>query len=566
MSSSSGLLKLRSRFTRAGKLDDARRAYEAVLGVAPDEKVALNNLAALLLAEREFDRACQLLERLASIEPFNAAWRVNLGHALLLAGRAREAVSALEIAAVRMGGVKSRPEAMNNLCDLLIRAGRLDAAIAFLRERLGEDPNNVDLHYKLGYALMLDDALDPARRELDEAARLMPGYAPTFLNLATLAYWQHDAVRAEALLRHALLLVPDYAEAKENLGHVCLATGRYDEGWRLCEARTSRSAPARAAVKTPLPEWDGQAHERATLVVCPEQGLGDVIQFSRFLARARPRVGRIVFLLAGYWSSLRMLLASVDGVDEVTTSPARLEGYACSIASLPHLLGAGADVGSRPYLTVSAKSRARWRARLGARDALRVGVCWAGSSQLGAEHGRMTDRRRSILPDIFARHLQRQGRRVPQPRSSPAHHGIASSDRTRAGLVTRADRHARDRRLGRGVGSRHLRRYRGCSSRRCDGKAGMADEPLRYRLALGLRRRDHPVVRRDANFSPAALRRMATRHCGRRRASRGVRCARPRTSFRCLSCTIEKISEGRATQQVTVYVGAWATRVSCPGA
>jgi hypothetical protein len=120
-----------------------------------------------------------------------------------------------------------------------------------------------------------------------------------------------------------------------------------------------------------------------------EQGLGDVVQFSRFVLRA-PARGSVVLLLDQHWASLAPLLASLPGVDAIITEPGAIDSMQdsvaarASIASLPWLLGVEAATipNDVPYLRAPASKAAEWAQRLGQATTLRVGIAWAAYSAI----------------------------------------------------------------------------------------------------------------------------------------------------------------------------------------
>lgn len=87
---------------------------------------------------------------------------------------------------------------------------------------------------------------------------------------------------AEAALRRAHALKPDNAESQLALAGVLLAQGRYAEGWPLFEARHVIPTATTRKPEHPQPEWRGEPLAGRRLLIWPDEGYGDQIQFSRF--------------------------------------------------------------------------------------------------------------------------------------------------------------------------------------------------------------------------------------------------------------------------------------------
>jgi tetratricopeptide (TPR) repeat protein len=104
--------------------------------------------------------------------------------------------------------------------------------------------------------------------------------------------------QAEIEYRHALELKPDFTEARFNLGLLLLAAGRYTEGWTYYEARSKAFGEDE---RLPFPQWNGEDLSGKTLLLLPEQGYGDTIQFVRYVPLLKARgAAKISVICAPY--------------------------------------------------------------------------------------------------------------------------------------------------------------------------------------------------------------------------------------------------------------------------
>jgi Flp pilus assembly protein TadD len=356
---------------RAGRHGEALAAGEALVRRAPHHRGARNVYGVLLLESGRIEEACTMLGALAEEAGDSASVQVNAGNAWLAAGRHEEAVRALE------------------------RAVRLEPAHAVN-------------WYGLGRAHQLGGRPDLAIGAYEEALRLDPAHLRARANLAAALSFVDRHADGERMARSAIARDPGDAGSHVNLAVALLAQGRWAEGWSAFEWRT-RSRVA-SAVRAPFasPVWDGTPRAGATLVVHAEQGLGDTLQFARYLPTVRALGLRVVLVCQR--SLVRLLQGHTAGVarspDEVLAEVvlpigARVPTHDAhvSISSLAHRLRCHSDAAvcasDRPYLRVSG-SREALRREGDASRRLRVGLVWAGSPT------HVNDRNRSIPLAAFA--------------------------------------------------------------------------------------------------------------------------------------------------------------------
>ena len=421
---------------RSGRLVEAEAVYARYLAAHPDDVLALTNAGALAVGVGNATLAVERLERAVALAPEFAAARHNLGHALTALGRAVDALPHLEqavalnpalVAARNSLGIAleacgrrdeaiaafacavdlapSFVDAAANLGDLLTRNDDIAGALEAFERALAADPAHLRARTGRAYARVLSGDLDRGRAELEALAATQPADTMPWQTLATVRWWAGDGAAARAAYQRLLALDPQEFDAHVGLAATLLADGRCEEGWRAFETRPDGAfgAPRRFAE---LPQWDGSPMV-GTLLLHAEQGLGDVVQFVRFAALARERVGRIVLACDGYWATLAPLVASAPGIDTVAADPATAAGVACeaaaraSVLSLPFLLGTGCAtfVDRVPYLAPPVERARRWRARLGARSGPRIGLAWG--SYLRRDLAYLT-RSRFVPPPLLA--------------------------------------------------------------------------------------------------------------------------------------------------------------------
>jgi tetratricopeptide (TPR) repeat protein len=374
---------------------DAVGCFQEALRHNPDLPGVHNNLGAVLLQQDQPAAAMASLEQALRLEPEYADALSNLGVAYQRLNRRDGAVDTYQRA------LRANPEhidALGNLATLLLTQGKAKEAIGYFQRLLRLRPELSEMHHKLGAALQVEGRLDESVASNREAIRLRPASPGPHadLGLALLALCKIQEALAE--LDTALELQPDFAPAHASRGMALLLTGDFARGWPEYEWRLRCPELAPKVLRCPQPEWDGSSLEGRTVLLRAEQGLGDTVQFVRYLPQVRQRGGRIVLQAqAALFSLLRTVMEADERLIAMDDTPPRFDVHA-SFLSLPGLLGTTlanvpADV---PYLSADPALVEQWRNKLRAYPGFKVGIVWQGSP----DHTR--DRLRSVPLAAFA--------------------------------------------------------------------------------------------------------------------------------------------------------------------
>jgi tetratricopeptide (TPR) repeat protein len=417
----------------AGDMAQADALYDRAVRLNRRNEEALHRWALVKQAIGQHNAALDLLNRVIQLNSTAATAYCHRGYVLQDMGRRREAAKSLERAVqlkpeyidalIALGAVQGDLGAFEAACATLDRAlvldprareavlnkgalfesqGLLKKAIAAFDAGLQTLPADAEmLHRKINCLHRLGEleaALDVCHVQL--AAR--PGEARALTSMA-------NTLRAlgrvaEALAYHGQAMASASVRPDDLMDTaMChLAAGNLLTGFRLYESRwkTDRCAFKLDAHHQPL--WQGERDIAGrTVFVWSDEGMGDTVQFVRFVSQLATRGARVVLEAQ---PALVPLMSGAVGVAEILTQGTRLPHYdlCCPIMSLPLACQTTLDTIPQvvPYLHADAMPRARWRERLATLDkathTLKVGLCWAGSQQLAL------DRRRSIAPGELA--------------------------------------------------------------------------------------------------------------------------------------------------------------------
>ncbi len=229
---------------RAGRLDEAERAYRQILDLEPRHADALHLLGVLAHQSGRHALACDLIREAIARNSSTPSFHNNLGNALKARGALAEAADAYRQA---LAIKPDYPEAHYNLGVTLHAKGDVEEAVESFRRALSLRANHPQSHYALANALASRGALEEAIACYQRALGLRPGYVDAWTNLGNALQAAGRLEEAVDAYGHALTVKPGLAEAHHNLGIAMLRLGRPAEALASCrQAVQSRPDYAQA--------------------------------------------------------------------------------------------------------------------------------------------------------------------------------------------------------------------------------------------------------------------------------------------------------------------------------
>jgi hypothetical protein len=274
------------------------------------------------------------------------------------------------------------------------RLGRPEEALASCDMALSLRPDNPPVLSNRADVLDTLGRYEEAVASCDRALSLQPDAAVTLSN-------RGNALRAlkrfdEAMESYdrALALQPEFADCRFNRALLLLLRGSLSTGWQEYEWRRKLATWEERGLDGP--EWRGEDLSGRRLLLYGEGGLGDTIQFARFVRVLAAQGGDIVIEVE---PPLCGLMQSLAGASQVIPRGNPLPAYDCHLplASVPFVRAVDATQipAAMPYLTAEPERVAAWSTRL-PEAAFRVGIAWSGEPRRGSERGR------AIPPAAFA--------------------------------------------------------------------------------------------------------------------------------------------------------------------
>lgn len=373
----------------------SRSAIEQIVRLLPDSHEALTDRAGVLLEEGLYAEAQVSIKRALELRSDYLPALKNWFQMALALGDEGAALKIADLILEKhpacMAGIVAKATALHYL-------GRCEEALDTAGNCPGTGAIEVKRRTVKGNILMSLGRDEEALVEHCAVLSMDPASAEAHNNIGTVYYNQHQTARALDYIHKALELRPSYTEARYNKALCDLRAGNFEEGWQGFEHRLAGSRMRKLWGQYAGPRWTGARSDGAVLLL-EEQGFGDVIQFSRFVAPVQRIASQV--LLCVRPTLQRLLGRSFPGVACVSAErAAAFRGPHASLLSLPAILKLGAPAAAAPLR--ADPERVRYYAARHDKDRrLRVGLALAGS----ARH--RNDLNRSIPAEKVAEHLTR---------------------------------------------------------------------------------------------------------------------------------------------------------------
>jgi Tfp pilus assembly protein PilF len=313
-------------------------------------------LAGQFLDSGQLDEAERLLNHILSAAPDTVS-ALNLKAVLLY--RTNRSETAVELMERALGLAPDAAPFCRNLCPIYLQVGRYGDALRVGRQALGVDQNDLQ----------------------------------TLHNLALVHYRRLELDDSLACARRALAIDPSAPGPHLQLAETLLLKGDFTEGWKEYEWRYRIPGAALPLPSNDRPHWDGTPLLGEALLLIADQGLGDSIQFCRYIPWARERCPQVIVAADPILHPLiRQVAPGVTMASRWDECPP-FSVY-CPLSGLPRLHGTTPrTIPAAGYLRADPERIAIWQARLESlipAGARRVGIVWAGRATHNNDANRST--------------------------------------------------------------------------------------------------------------------------------------------------------------------------------
>ncbi|MCE9632701.1 MAG: tetratricopeptide repeat protein [Methylophilales bacterium] len=366
--------------------EEAIASFDRLLEFKPKHIGALFNRALALYASQRYVAAIESYDLLLESLPHDVTIHCNRGMAFYALGMHEQAVISYD------RGLMFDPNCARSLANrgtALHQLKQYEAALASYNEAISINAGYAEAYSNRGGLLHEMGRLDDALASYDTALNIYPEYAAAHCNRGVLMM---DLLRHEEAMtcyNRALEIRSEYSDAHWNLGICRLRLGDFENGWSQHEYRWQVKQLANGQPHFDQPFWRGENVAGKTLLIYAEQGLGDTLQFYRYVKLLTDQ-GAMVLLKAQ-----SALIPIFNGLNDQVTLLKESDlipdfDLHCPLLSLPMVFNTrlGTIPADTPYLYAKPDKVAHWQGVLGDKTLPRVGIVWSGNPAHKNDHNR----------------------------------------------------------------------------------------------------------------------------------------------------------------------------------
>ena len=340
-------------------LEAALTLFKKVIALNPRFAAARSNLGLVLQDLKRYDEAIDSYEKAIDLDPNLYAAYNNCGNAFKDLGKFEKAFESYANAVVLL---PDYAEALYNLAETCKFLKRWEESLIYYERAIYSRPNYAEAHNNRGLMLQFLNRIDEAILSFDK----------------TLEIW------------------PEYAPAHSNKSLALLLKGNYRLGWEEHEWRWRMKEFTSEQRNFSQPQWTGQfitnmhsdligrdfcesLNSRTIFIHC-EQGIGDTLQFCRYIPIVLATGNRVFFeVQASVYSLMKHIIGAKFLIRQGETLPEF--DFHCPLISLPFALRNVLNEipATESYLKADQARKEKWIFKLGERTRPRVGCVWSGN-------------------------------------------------------------------------------------------------------------------------------------------------------------------------------------------
>jgi len=282
----------------------------------------LNNLIQLYLRKKDYIKLLFYAKKLIEIDSSNPSFNYKLGYALEQNNKVEESIEYYK-KCINLNG-KDKLKALNNIGSILSKLKKYKIANQYYLDALKIDQNNsLTINNLLSNYLELRDERNSdifyekaknidqnivyflynkveyliQKNQIDDAIEILENNKNKdlkfFIKLIRVYSLIGERDKAQNLFGELKKIETNDPEYFQFLGMRSLFQGNFEIGWKYYEHRNTKLKN----IFNTIAEWNGEDIHQKSIIVYNEQGLGDSIQFSKFMVPLLKLTKNVTFLV-----------------------------------------------------------------------------------------------------------------------------------------------------------------------------------------------------------------------------------------------------------------------------
>ena len=291
-----------------------------------------------------------------------------------------------------------------NLGLVFLEEKNYETAILFFDKVIKISKNNLNAHYHKGLSYFLIQKYDQAIDSFKVCTELNKNFYPSYLNLGHIYLRTKNFEKSIKNYNELLKFDPNHNNAKFNLAWNYFALMKLDRAFKYYEFRNGKINPNTKTLeiiqKFQPKEWSGENLNNKKICIISEQGIGDNIQFFRYLYNIKEKYNaEIIFyteqkLQHLFSNSPFKIICNLNEINNID--------YYQHLLSLPGIFFKQKKEIQKniPYIKIDLKNDAKWKKKLSKFKKPVIALNWQGDKNF------LFDDTRSIKLSYFKRLIQ----------------------------------------------------------------------------------------------------------------------------------------------------------------
>lgn len=405
------LLEQAIEYQKKNDLDNAEKIYKTLVSQNKKDFNAIYLLGTIEAQKKNYDKAVVLIKESLSIYNKNFVAYNNLGLAYYNLEKFKDAVLSFQQAIYlnpnyvesysNLGNVFLKQKkyliafklykkafrlnnkifiSFKNIINLLIEIKKYKPAEKFLNQLQSLKISDKEIYFLHGIINYQKFEINQAINNFLKSTQIDPNYKEAYLEIGCLYFLKKDFNNAEKYINLAINIDYFYFDAWYNRSWVNLIRKNFQVGWQDYSYRKKLSKFSKHKINIRLLDNLFEIKDKKIFVYY-EQGLGDTLQFCRFLKLLVNSGAKVIFMVQ---ESLQYLLSDFDENIEITIDEKKISecDYYCYLLDLPMIFSTNSNTIPKeiPYIKLSNKLTNFWKHKLNT-DNFKIGINWSTGSK-----------------------------------------------------------------------------------------------------------------------------------------------------------------------------------------